>query len=61
MLISDSTLQGLGSSFRLGGRGGGGGGLKAKAEGPRKFLNVESGMPFPGLWGRFDRILIVRK
>jgi hypothetical protein len=35
-----------------------------RAEGPRKFLNLDcavSEMPFPGLWERFDRILMVRK
>jgi hypothetical protein len=39
-------------------------GLKMRAEGPRKFLNLDcavSEMPFPGLWERFDRILMVRK
>jgi hypothetical protein len=30
----------------------------AETEGPRKFLNLESA---PGLWGRFDRTLLVRK
>ena len=37
--------------------GGGGGG--AENEGIFKFRISE--MPFPGLWGRFDRILMVRK
>ena len=38
------------------------GDLKAWAKELRKFLNLEySEMPFPGLWGRFDRILVVRK
>jgi hypothetical protein len=36
-------------------------GLKTRAEAPRKFLNLVSEMPFPGLWGSFDRILMVRK
>jgi hypothetical protein len=40
----------------------GGGGLKARAAGPRKFYKFRvSEMPFPGLWGRYDRILMVRK
>ena len=39
-----------------------GGGLKARAEGLRKFLNLESlKCHFLDFGGRFDRILIVRK
>ena len=39
-----------------------GGGLKARAEGPRKFLNLESlKCHFLDFGGRFDRILIVKK
>ena len=40
-------IRALGSSFRLGG-----GGI---------FKFRVSEMPFPGLWGRFNRILMVRK
>jgi hypothetical protein len=37
-------------------------GQKTRAGDPRKFLNFESlKCPFPGLWGSFDRTLMVRK
>jgi hypothetical protein len=40
----------------------GGGGLKARVEGPRKFFNLESlKCHFLDFEGRFDRILMVRK
>jgi hypothetical protein len=51
--------QGRGKLFSIGGRGGG-----AESEGRRPeeiFKFRVSEMPFPELWGRFDRILMVRK
>ena len=54
MTIDDDT-QGRRKLFSIGG---------AESEGRRPeeiFKFRISEMPFPGLWGRFDRILIVRK
>jgi hypothetical protein len=50
-----SVYRAVGSSFRLG---------RAESEDQRPeeiFKFRVSEMPFPGLWGRFDRILTVRK
>jgi hypothetical protein len=40
----------------------GGGGAESKGQRPKEIFKFRvSEMPFPGLWGRFDRILMVRK
>ena len=40
----------------------GGGGAKSEGRRPEEiFKSRVSEMPFPGLWGRFDRILMIRK
>ena len=39
-----------------------GGGAESEGRRPEKIFKFRvSEMPFPGLWGRFDRILMVRK
>ena len=41
---------------------GGGGGAESEGRRPEKIVKFRvSEMPFPGLWGIFDRILMVRK
>jgi hypothetical protein len=53
--VSDSRA--VGSSFRLGG-----GGAEGEGRMPEEIFKFRvSEMPFPGLWGRFGRILMVRK
>jgi hypothetical protein len=53
-------IRAVGSSFRLG--GGGGGVAESEGQRPEEIFKFRvSEMPFPGLWGRFDRILMVRK
>ena len=46
----------VGSSFRLGG-----GGAEREGRRPEEIFKFRvSEMPFPGLWGRFDRFLMVK-
>ena len=48
-------IRAVGSSFRLGG------GAESEGRSPKEIFKFRvSEMPFPGLWGRFDRILMVR-
>ena len=54
-----SIIQGRRKLFSI---GGGGGGAESEGRRPEEIFKFRvSEMPFPGLWGRFDRILIVRK
>ena len=40
----------------------GGGGAESEGQKPEEIFKFSvSEVPFPGLWGRFDRILMVRK
>ena len=51
-----SIIQGRRKLFSIGG------GAESEGRRPEEILKFRvSEMPFPGLWGRFDRILIVRK
>ena len=49
-------IRAVGSSFRLGW------GAESEGRRPEEIFKFRvSEIPFPGLWGRFDRILMVRK